>query len=283
MMQPRQHNVQHGVHQMQHQPPLVASVRPRSIQEHSLTNGTASLPMGNQDRVNNISPFNTAFLANNMNYKGRSSRVNLQVAVPQTALTNQFAQHALQQQTGHGTSRSPTVALNLVSGPGPIQRPPQVHQPTLPHDKSYVMERAVAAQDSGFKQTQRQKMLEDTKKYFEQKAISDQKAIISTEQPEKTVAEEKPVSSVAPTLVAKQMDLSKHNKVVLPNNPGKQENGKKFDYKKNIRNTEKTRGPAAPPAAPAPTAKRIQPPTKGTVSPAPPAAATTTAAKKAGD
>lgn len=280
MMQPRQHNVQHGVQHMQHQPPLVASVRPRSIQEQSLTNGTASHPMGNQDRVNNISPFNAPFLANNMNYKGRSNRaVNLQVAVPQTALTNQFAaaQHALQ--TGHGTSRSPTVALNLVSGPGPIQRPPQVHQPNIPHDnKSYIVDRAVAAQDSGFKQTQRQKMLEDTKKYFEQ----DQKAIIP-DQTDKTVAEEKPVSSVAPTL-AKQMDLSKHNKVVLPNNPGKQENGKKFnEYKKNLRNAEKTRSATASPAPTAtPAAKRIQPPAKGTVSPQP-AAPATTAAKKAGD
>lgn len=269
MMQPRQHNVQH----MQHQP-LVASVRPRSIQEQSLTNGTASLPMGNQERVNNISPFNTPFMTNNVNYKGRSSRVNMQVAVPQPALSNQFAQHALQ--TGHGQSRSPTVALNLVSGPGPIQRP-QVHQQTtLPHDnKSYIVDRA-AAQDGAFKQTQRQKMLEDTKKYFEQQQ-QDQKAIV-TEPLEKalTASEEKPVSSVAPTL--SKIDLSKHNKVVLPNNPGK-ENGKKFDYKKNIRNAEKNRT-AGTPAAAAAAKQRLQPP-KGSTPPV--VVPTATTAKKAGD
>lgn len=288
MMQARQHNVQHGVQHMHQHQPLVASVRPRSIQEQSLTNGTGSLTMGNQDRVNNISPFNTPFMTNNMNYKGRNSRMNLQVAVPQTALTNQFAaQHALQQ-TGHGTSRSPTVALNLVSGPGPIQRPPQVHQqPNIPHDKSFVMNRGGAAHDGEFKQTQRQKMLEDTKKYFQQDQKQDQKSINDQSEKASVASEEKPVSSVAPTL-AKQMDLSKHNKVVLPNNPGKnQDNGKKgFDYKKNMRNNEKSRNNSAAPITAPVTApgKRIQPPAvpKGSVSPSP-AAATTTAAKKAGD
>ena len=316
MMQQRQHNVQHGVQHMPHQPPLVASVRPRSIQEQqSLSNGSASHPMGNQDRLNNISPFNTPFMTNNMNYKGRNSRgVNLQVAVPQTALTNQFAQHALQQQqqqqTGHSTSRSPAVPLNLVSGLGPIQRPPQVHQqPTIPHDKSFVLNRGVvggggggaAAQDGEFKQTQRQKMLEDTKKYFEQKKQEqEQKAVIPTPPQQPTekpavVAEEKPVSSVAPT-PAKQMDLSKHNKIVLPNNPPAKQDGsgakKNFDYKKNLRNNEKSR--TSPPVAPPPVAplatapgKRIQPPiaaveVKAALVPEP-AATATTAAKKAGD
>lgn len=237
----RQHNVQH----MQHQSPLVASVRPRSIQEHTHSNGNASIPLGTQDRLNNISPFSTPFLANNVNYKGRTSRVNLQVAVPQ-----QFTQHALQ--TGHGPSRSPTMALNLVSGLGPIQRP-QVHQPApVGHDKSYMIDRGVAS-DGAFKQTQRQKMLEDTKKYFEQ----DQKALLNEGEKAIAASEEKPVSSVAPSI--SKIDLSKHSKVVLQN--VKENNGKKFDYKKNVKNVEKIRS-----------SKRIQP-----------AKANSTTAKKSGD
>ena len=236
MIQQRQHGVQH----IQHQTPLVASVRPRSIQEQSLSNVSSSLPMASQDRVNSISPFNNAFLHSNVGYKGRSARGNLQVAVPQ-AINNQFPQHPLQ--TRHGPSRTPTVTLSMMSGPGPIQRP-QVHQPSaLSHDKSYIIDGG-GSSDGAFKQTQRQKMLADTKKYFEQ----DQKAILN--EADKT-AEEKPVSSVAPTL--SKHDLSKHEKSVLSHT--KESNGKKFDYKKNVRNGNsdfKSRDP-----------KRVQP--KGAV------------------
>jgi hypothetical protein len=148
------------------------------------------------------------------------------VAVPQPALNNQFS-HGLQTQN-HAPSRSPTVALGLMSGPGPIQRPQLHQQSTALNHKPYVMDTPVVATDGAFKQTQRQKMLEDTKKYFEGKREEEQK--IQSEV-EKTV-EEKPVSSVAPTLA--NHDLSKHDKVVLPH---KENGNKKFEYKKNVRNT----------------------------------------------
>merc|ERR1719427_1809059 len=135
-------------------------------------------------------------------------------------------------------------------------------------------------------------MLEDTKKYFEQ----DQKAVISEPAPsstavtssapggEKPAGDEKPVSSVAPTLNNNKIDLSKHNKVILPNNPPKVDVGaKKFgDYKKGIQQQQQqqqqqlnnvvngTNNNTAANTKPPPQHIQPPPPTKGGGSPVPP-------------
>ena len=206
----QQHHQQH--HQQQQHNPLIASIRPRSVaQLPTHSSPQSSLP--SQDRTTNI-PYNqTNLTAMVVNPVGGRRQVaappppqghNLQHHMQQiptqvlpTNMQNHYLQNALsqhmqqQQQQSRNLARAPGMPPNRSAIPGPIQRPSQVatnhmnFTSALPAPPPPQSTTTSSGGEVDFKKIQRQKMLEDTKKYFQQ----EQK---STSIPDKEKIEEKP-------------------------------------------------------------------------------------------
>ena len=226
---------QGSVRQVPHQNQLVAPVRPRSIQGHSLTAVSPPTSLSNQDPA--IFPFDPIPLAKTLGIKPTrpltQNTSNLQHMQMSPIFSNQYL-HIQPQAQRNLQNRALTVTLQnrAQPGPGPIQRPSHNQGLNATQPVTKVVYPTAATQpvnnssiDGEFRKNQRQKMLDDTKKYFQQ----EQQDKSSDTPPEKPIADEK---SQTPS------NLSKHDKLILPTNM--KDPSKKYDYKKNNQRNSST-------------------------------------------
>lgn len=223
VLQQRQHNVQ-----PLQQNPLVASVRPQPVQGRLLT---GSQPAPNQNRVTNVSPFDpTLGILNTLGMKTNNLQIHL--SQQQRSINNQIAQQAMQQQNQPQQYQQRTglrvanVQQNRTNGLGPIQRPAthvlhnQVPNHTVKTYSAPAVQPAASLPGVDFKNIQRKKMLEDTKRYFE----TEQKSVPHPTDPDKVLIDEK-----SETTPITNPNLSKHDKFILPESTKEL---KRFDFNK---------------------------------------------------
>jgi len=187
-----------------HQPnaPLVASVRPRSIPTRPLTApspplpgilaqdplGTIPLDHNNYTVLANVLGYKTAAAMRHTNHAG-NLQPNLQPAVPlpQAMAAARFTAPLLAASTPRAYPVRPTVHAmnrqqgNRPPGPGPIQRPtqimapvPQMPAPTRPLIQPHIQPpqgkvppNVGSTQSGAFRNLEHQKMIEETKRYFQ--------------------------------------------------------------------------------------------------------------------
>ena len=198
--------------------PLVAPVRPRAV--HGQSTGT-SPPLrtlsNHQEQIMNNHHFDQNFVFSNALGLGHPPRGSViqPVHVTPHPINSQYVGNFLQQPYQQNVQSRPTFNLSQNKPPGPIQRPLQIS----PSNYSSINH---SSNDEEFKRIQRQKMLDDTKKYFQSDG--------SAPNGNNGMAKED-VSSTSTT-------LSKHDKLIIPDKP----KDKRFDFKKSVRNGEQTRG-----------------------------------------
>jgi len=229
---------------MQQQNQMVAPVRPRSVHGHSLSSVSPSATMNTS--ANSMSSFdaNIALFAKNLSMKsqlGGANAVNLQQLHVSPLLNSQYT-HGLQlhqqQQPGQQQGQRNPVnhALNATlqsrtsTGLGPIQRPTQIAHQMAQSKQPFVSTGSSASSGDGdFRKSQRQKMLEDTKKYFQKQ---DERVSTSTEQQQvivdPSVKQEKQIS-----IGTTDPNLAKHDKYILP--AATKDSARKYEMKKNQR------------------------------------------------
>lgn len=217
--QPLLHQRQHNVQPIQQPSPLVAPIRPRTVQGHAPPTDNSSIGLGHQDPVINTFDQGTlGIFANSMALKNRPILHNngMQMQINPRVMNNQY-NHVINPAQLRNGPRVQNAVQNRTNGPGPIQRPVQGHnQPLLMHPVPKQHITSTSAADADFKKIQRQKMLQDTKRYFAQEQ-NPEKIV------EKSVKEEKPVSS------STDSSLAKHDKYILPD---QHNDSKKSDYNK---------------------------------------------------
>nr|XP_047135478.1 protein PRRC2C isoform X3 [Hydra vulgaris] len=195
--------------------PLVAPVRPRAI--HGQSSGTSpplrTLSNHQEQVMNNHQNFvyqNTLGLG----HPRGSVMQSVHVTHP---MSNQYLGNYLQQQYQPNIQSRPNFNLPQNKPLGPIQRPLQISPSNFSSAKQ-------CSSNEEFKKIQRQKMLEDTKKYFQNDGNTPSQntsVVLASEEPSST----------------SQTTLSEHDKLTTD-----KPKDKRFDVKKTGRSGEHTRG-----------------------------------------
>ncbi|XP_065647703.1 uncharacterized protein LOC100215593 isoform X4 [Hydra vulgaris] len=196
--------------------PLVAPVRPRAI--HGQSSGTSpplrTLSNHQEQVINNHQNF---VYQNTLGLGHPRGSVMQSVHVTPHPMSNQYLGNYLQQQYQPNIQSRPNFNLPQNKPLGPIQRPLQISPSNFSSSKQ-------CSSNEEFKKIQRQKMLDDTKKYFQNDGNTpslNTSAGLASEEPSST----------------SQTSLSEHDKLTTD-----KPKDKRFDVKKSGRSGEQTRG-----------------------------------------